>query len=61
MTANGMMKKTIHHMEDPLPPGTDNFDTTLKTITPSDHAHGGVRRNTGFPSGANRMTVVISG
>ena len=48
-------------LQPPPPPSIDNSNTTPKTITPTNHAHGGARKKTGFPSGANQTTVVISG
>ena len=45
----------------PPPLNSTDSDTVPKTITPTDNSFGRARRKTGFSTGKNRSTAVVSG
>ena len=45
----------------PLPADSAKIDTVPETITPTENAFGGAQRKTGFSTGKNRSTAVVSG
>ena len=47
-------------LQPPPPSASQHSETSPKTITPTDHAFGGVHRKTGFPTGNTRSTAVVS-